>query len=76
MSKDDEIMELKHRLNCVITEKHALEDIAARKQKTIDRILEVLSEDNPMLGAWLIIARKSLRDYHEQTCKCGKGEEK
>lgn len=76
MSKDDEIMELKHRLKSVTLEKHALEDLAARNQKTIDRILEVLSEDNPMLGAWLVIARKSLRDYHEQTCKCGKGEER
>ena len=76
MSKDDEIMGLKHRLNCVIAEKHALEDIAARKQKTIDRILEVLSEDNPMLGAWLIVTKNSLRDYHEQICNCGKGEEK
>jgi hypothetical protein len=35
MSKDDEIMELKRRLDCVIFEKHALEDIAARKQKPL-----------------------------------------
>lgn len=76
MSKGDENLELRRRLDGVIAEKYALEDIVARKQKTIDRILAVLAEDNPMLGVWLIVTKNSLRDCHEQTCNCGKGEER
>ena len=54
-----------------ISETNAIKQALSHKQITINKILDILCEDNPLLGAYIMLFKESLRTNFEQKCNCG-----
>lgn len=67
----EEIYQLKREHDRLEMENKILRSELDRKNATINNIMNVLAEDNLVLGAYITVAKESMMAWYQENHKCG-----